>query len=111
MDKLINEIKKNKNIKNFRIYKTESKSTSLGIIGKKIGGPYNPITSHTSIGGELQIEWADGDVSFVNITSASYENPKDTLKSAKSIKIKDKYAKKFVNPYLIKQPVKQKEKP
>ena len=71
MDKLIKTIKSQKNIKNYRIYKTKSKNIVLGVKGEIIGGPYNPIQTSFSINGELQIEWNDKKISLINLTSSS----------------------------------------
>lgn len=107
MKKIIKTLKENKSVKNFRVYKTETGKVCFGVSGKVIGGPYTPIQITSKIGGELQIEWKSGEVSFINITSSALENPKQTLNKAKSISYKDKYAKNFVSSYSIKSPINQ----
>lgn len=107
MKRLTEVLKKDKTIKNFRAYKIKNTEVALGIEGKLIGGPYFPIQSASTVGGELQIQWTDGKVSFTNITSSSLETPKEALEEAKKIKIVDNYAKKFLKPYKIENPVNQ----
>jgi predicted Zn-dependent protease len=104
MKKLRESLEKNKSVKNFRIYKSETFSTSIGINGKVVGGAYNPIQSSASISGILQIEWSDEMVSFVNLTRTALNNPEGTIKQAKKIRIEDKYARKFTEPYSLKKP-------
>lgn len=99
MKKLKLQLKKDKRVLNYRIYKKKLKSISIGSRGRIIGGPYNPVTSKEKIGGKLQIEWKNGRVSFINITSAGLENPEKLIENAHSLQIKDQYRKQFVKPW------------
>ncbi|MFC1780217.1 metallopeptidase TldD-related protein [Patescibacteria group bacterium] len=104
MKKLLDTIKKNTSVKNYRIHKSESMNVSLGVNGENLGGPYTPIESSNSINGTIQIEWMNGEVSFANLTSSILENPKYSIQKMKLTSIKDKYAQKFVNPFTISNP-------
>lgn len=107
MDKLEKKLITNKEIKNFRFYLTNSKKITLGLIGKKIGGSYTPIQYSNKIGGILQLEWKNGEVSFVNITSSTLKNLNETIQNARKVSIKDEFSKKFIEPYKIKKPTTQ----
>ena len=107
MDKIVNELNNNKDIVNFKVLMNNSNSLSVGIQGKDVGGPYSPIKYMDQISGDLHIEWSDGKISIVNITSATLENPKETIEESKSVSITDKYANEFIKKYEIKKPVNQ----
>lgn len=107
MQKLIQSLKKNKGIRNFRIYKRDNADISLGIEGKQIGGAYTPIQSSGSISGRLQIEWISGEVSFTNLTGSTLENPNETIRNIRKISFQDKFAKRFLKPYSLQRPLLQ----
>jgi len=104
MDELIKKLKKNKNIRNFRIYKVLSKNTILGTFGKIIGGAYSPLENSSEISGELHIEWNNGNISKININAKALEDPAYIISRAKSIQIKDPYSKEFLKKYSLSNP-------
>lgn len=107
MQKLAIELKRKKSVKNFRLTVTKSEASSIGITGKKIGGPYNPVKYLQSSGGDLHIEWKSGEVSILTITNLLLENPKKAINQAELVKYSDPFRKKFLPSYTLRKKTRQ----
>jgi PmbA protein len=98
---------KARTIKNYILNSSVSSKTSIGVIGKKLGGAYRPVVTSSDFSGTLLVEWPGGLISKSEVNASWVRSFERKLKSIKKLSYRDDAAKNFLAQQKITDHTKQ----
>jgi PmbA protein len=92
----LKDLQQKKEIKNYILNSSLTKSESLSFNNPILGGAYNPLHNDNNFGGFLTVEWQDGKISKTTVEPSCIKNFSTKMKTLKSLRYEDEAEKNFL---------------